>query len=106
MFLVLMVVVFARLTKPMKKLTLAMESVRAADCDLTRSAYEPMPWNRDSIDEVQKLGCAFNDMVAHIQGQFEVLQELDSQRRTLLADLSHGLRTPSPICKAILKHWH
>lgn len=94
MFLVLMVVLFAWLTKPMKKLTLAMESVRAADYDLTRSGYSPMPWNRDSIDEVQKLGCAFNDMVAHIQGQFEVLQELDNRRRTLLADLSHDLRTP------------
>lgn len=94
LFLVLMVCLFAWLTKPMKKLTLAMDSVRAADYDLSRSGYTPMHWDRDSIDEVQKLGCAFNDMVAHIQGQFEALQALDSRRRALLADLSHDLRTP------------
>ncbi len=94
LFLVLMVCLFAWLTKPMKKLTLAMDSVRAADYDLSRSGYSPMQWDRNSIDEVQKLGCAFNDMVAHIQGQFEALQALDSRRRSLLADLSHDLRTP------------
>ena len=94
LFLVLMVGLFAYLTRPMKKLTVAMEQVRDADYDLSKTQHQKMPWNRDSIDEVQKLGCAFNDMVDHIQSQFDVLQNLDSRRRQLLADLSHDLRTP------------
>lgn len=94
LFLISMVVFFKYLTKPMKTLTVAMETVRDADYDLTKSRHERLEWNRDSIDEIQKLGCAFNDMVDHIQEQFDVLQELDSRRRGLLADLSHDLRTP------------
>lgn len=94
LFLTIMVVLFAYLTRPMKQLTVAMEKVRNADYDLHTSTNERMEWDRNSIDEVQKLGCAFNDMVDHIQAQFDELQSIDSRRRSLLADLSHDLRTP------------
>lgn len=94
LFLTMMVILFAYFTRPMKQLTVAMGKVREADYDLSRSRHERMEWNRDSIDEVQMLGCAFNDMVDHIQSQFDTLQNIDSRRRALLADLSHDLRTP------------
>lgn len=94
LFLTMMVILFAYFTRPMKQLTVAMGKVREADYDLSRSRHELMEWNRDSIDEVQMLGCAFNDMVDHIQSQFDALQNIDSRRRALLADLSHDLRTP------------
>lgn len=94
LFLTIMVILFAYLTRPMKQLTVAMEKVRDSDYDLHTSTNERLEWNRDSIDEVQKLGCAFNDMVDHIQAQFDELQNIDSRRRGLLADLSHDLRTP------------
>jgi methyl-accepting chemotaxis protein len=94
LFLTMMVILFAYFTRPMKQLTVAMGKVRAAEYDLTRSQHERMEWNRNSIDEVQMLGCAFNDMVDHIQSQFDELQNIDSRRRALLADLSHDLRTP------------
>ena len=51
-------------------------------------------WRRESHNEVQRLGCAFKDMLAHIDHQFDQLQSIDNQRRILLADLSHDLRTP------------
>lgn len=94
LFLVTLVVLFSFLTKPMKQLTVVMESFRDADYDLGKTKFKPHPWRRDSIDEIQKLGCAFNDMVAHIDAQFNKLQTLDESRRIMLADLSHDLRTP------------
>src|SRR5690606_15363707 len=47
-----------------------------------------------SNNEIQQLGSAFLAMLTRIQQQFSQLQQIDNQRRTLLADLSHDLRTP------------
>ncbi|MBT3134962.1 HAMP domain-containing histidine kinase [Alteromonas sp. ALT199] len=94
LFLTMMVTLFAFLTRPINRLTSAMEKVRDSNYDMLTSANEKMEWKRDSVDEVQKLGCAFNDMVDHIQKQFKELQSIDARRRALLADLSHDLRTP------------
>lgn len=94
LFLISLMVLFKFLTQPMKRLTLAMQAVIKADYDLNKSSYERYEWNRNSQDEIQKLGCAFNNMVDHIQNQYDKLQNLDNTRRGLLADLSHDLRTP------------
>jgi len=45
-------------------------------------------------DEIGRAGRAFNDMAATIEAQFDALRENDSQRREMIANLSHEFRTP------------
>ncbi|MDP2546970.1 cell wall metabolism sensor histidine kinase WalK [Oceanobacter sp. 4_MG-2023] len=45
-------------------------------------------------DEIGQLTLAFQQMAAHIQQQFSRVQALDSNRRELIANVSHDLRTP------------
>ena len=45
-------------------------------------------------EEIRILTNAFNQMIEQINGQFEQLKTVDSERRELLTHLSHDLRTP------------
>lgn len=92
--LVALLVLFKNFTRPMKVLSDDMDDVRAADFEQAVMQSARKPWKRDSHNEVHRLGCAFNDMLTHIGAQFNRLQHTDTQRRILLADLSHDLRTP------------
>ncbi|MBT0585996.1 HAMP domain-containing histidine kinase [Alteromonas sp. SM 2104] len=91
---VALLVLFKSFTRPMKILSDDMDRVRAADFAKDVNHQVIKPWKRESHNEVHRLGCAFNDMLLHIEAQFEKLQHTDTQRRILLADLSHDLRTP------------
>lgn len=92
--LIALLVLFRYLTAPLKRLSDDMDTVREADFQNDRDTRQLESWRRESHNEVQRLGCAFKDMLAHIDQQFEQLQQIDSQRRIILADLSHDLRTP------------
>lgn len=92
--LVTLLVLFKFFTRPLRQLSNDMDKVRAADFKLNRAPLNLENWNKDSQNEVQRLGCAFKDMLSHIDVQFEQLQKTDSQRTALLAELSHDLRTP------------
>lgn len=45
-------------------------------------------------DEIDYLGVSFDDMASRITSQIEQLKEKDVQRRQLVAQVSHDLRTP------------
>ncbi len=45
-------------------------------------------------DEIDRLGHAFQQMAQRINEQLHSLQRIDAQRRELLANVSHDLRTP------------
>ena len=45
-------------------------------------------------DEIDYLGATFDDMASRIASQIELLTEKDAQRRQLVAQVSHDLRTP------------
>jgi two-component system OmpR family sensor kinase len=45
-------------------------------------------------DEIDYLGVSFDDMARRITSQIEQLTEKDAQRRQLVAQVSHDLRTP------------
>lgn len=92
--LVALLVLFKYFTRPLKKLSDDMDNIRAAEFHQDRTPIQLQEWRRESHNEVQRLGCAFNDMLKHIDSQFGQLQQIDQQRRLLLADLSHDLRTP------------
>lgn len=47
-----------------------------------------------SEDEVGMLIRSFTTMAEHIENQFQQLNEVDNQRRDLIANISHDLRTP------------
>jgi signal transduction histidine kinase len=71
-----------------------MQRLRAAGFRSGSGSRNLESWSTESHNEIQQLGSVFSDMLAHIDGQFKQLQQMDDKQRTLLADLSHDLRTP------------
>ena len=53
-----------------------------------------LPPLRDSGDEIDELGSAMAEMSTRIEQQFDAQQEIDRNRRELIANVSHDLRTP------------
>lgn len=45
-------------------------------------------------EELELVVVTINQLLVQLQSQFSQLQDIDEQRRTMLADLSHDLRTP------------
>ncbi|ALM53352.1 sensor histidine kinase [Halomonas huangheensis] len=77
---------FALMTRRFSQLTHAVQ--RFAQGDYSKR----IPTRID--DEIGQAGRAFNDMAATIEAQLEALRVNDSQRRELIANLSHDFRTP------------
>lgn len=89
-----LLLLFRFFTAPLKRLSDDMDRFRNNGFDLTGSGIQLLPWRNESRNEVQRLGFAFNEMLKHIDKQWQQIKANDSQRRALLADLSHDLRTP------------
>ncbi len=94
LLLLALLVLFKYFTTPLRRLSDDMDRVREADFHREKLPPNLAAWNRNSANEIDRLGCAFTDMLTHIDNQFDQLNKIDSQRRVLLADLSHDLRTP------------
>lgn len=92
--LVITLVLFKYFTKPLQMLSDDMETLCAADFKRAQIPRNLAQWDETSPHEVHRLGTAFTKMLSHIEQQFSALQQIDEQRRVLLADLSHDLRTP------------
>jgi signal transduction histidine kinase len=89
-----LLLLFRFFTAPLKILSDDMDTFRASGFDLDGSGVKLRPWRNESRNEVQRLGFSFNDMLNHIDAQMKKLRQTDNERRILLADLSHDLRTP------------
>ncbi|GAC35325.1 sensor histidine kinase [Paraglaciecola polaris LMG 21857] len=94
LLLIALLAMFKYFTSPLKRLSDDMDKVRDADFHRDQLPRDLALWNKNSYNEVDRLGCAFTEMLAHIDSQFDQLSKIDTQRRVLLADLSHDLRTP------------
>ncbi len=93
LFLLLVGLILLRwLTSPLRRLNQQMALIQRQGFEQPRQ--RTAQWPSHSHNEIDQLGARFDAMVAHIQQQFSQLQNLDQQRRRLLADLSHDLRTP------------
>ena len=57
-------------------------------------------------DELDRLGHAYNSMVAHIHSQMETIAQSDALRRDLIAGVSHDLRTPLASLRGYLETLH
>jgi signal transduction histidine kinase len=89
---VLLLGIFAYFTRPLRRLSLDIQALK--DVGFDKSKVKLTPWMANSTNEVHQLGHAFEQMVNQINVQFSLLQKSDVQRRELLADISHDLRTP------------
>lgn len=85
--------VFRLLTRRLTLLTHLVE-----DFERTDMSRQPVSTWRDRRpvvrDEIDYLGATFDDMASRIASQIEQLTEKDAQRRQLVAQVSHDLRTP------------
>jgi two-component system, OmpR family, sensor kinase len=86
--LALSVVLARRLTQPLRRLTLATHEMA------TGKLRQQVPVNTG--DEIGQLADSFNQMAA-------ALEEAEQQRRQLLADVAHELRTPLSVMRSHLE---
>lgn len=84
---------FSWITRPLRRLT---DEVNAFDPD--RAPAQPAPWAEPAGpaggNEIAQLRQAFARMGARIAEQMHELSAQDQQRRELVANISHDLRTP------------
>ncbi len=86
--LLLAMLFFTVLTRRLRRLTRSMDTFR-------RTGQVPAPETQVTRgDELDDLRTSFEDMAQRITEQMERLQENDSLRRELVANVSHDLRTP------------
>ncbi|SAI69695.1 sensory transduction histidine kinases [Bordetella ansorpii] len=83
---------FAIITRPLRRLT---EAVRGFDVDGSPTALPPPPAStRADSDEIAVLDGAFRQMAGRLGEQWRTLSRQDQERRELIANISHDLRTP------------
>jgi signal transduction histidine kinase len=84
--------IFAFLTRRLKRLTTAMDGYQSG----TTSKIIDLPNGsaQHSADEIDRLGATFRQMTERINLQMKKLEKSDTMRRELVANVSHDLRTP------------
>ena len=84
-------VLFALLTRRLRRLTVAVEGFKQSDFIIDA----PLVFEHAGRpDEISRLGQAFRQMSARIVQQVQRLKDTDKLRRELVANVSHDLRTP------------
>ena len=84
--------IFALLTRRLKRLTKVIKNY--SDKDNNEGSEIRYPAKNDKGDEVEQLGLQFNQMAEKLDEQILKLKKNDNQRRELIANVSHDLRTP------------
>nr|WP_298248581.1 ATP-binding protein [uncultured Halomonas sp.] len=85
--------IFRLLTRRLTLLTRLVKDFETSD--MSRQPVNTWRDRRPVVrDEIDYLGATFDDMARRIASQIELLKEKDTQRRQLVAQVSHDLRTP------------
>jgi len=85
-------VIFAFLTRRLKRLAAVMERYESGM--LLEEHQLPLSGHESMHDEIDTLGLTFRKMTERINSQVEKLEKSDAMRRELVANVSHDLRTP------------
>ncbi len=93
--------VFNLLTRRLTRLSVVMERFRESDF---REQY-PYAGEQSAAngDEIDRLGATYDAMAQRIIEQMQALEEKDSLRRNLIANVSHDLRTPLAALRGYLE---
>lgn len=85
--------IFRMLTRRLTRLTGLVAEFEHSD--MSREPRKTWRQQRPVVrDEIDYLGVTFDDMASRITSQIQQLQDKDAQRRKLVAQVSHDLRTP------------
>jgi signal transduction histidine kinase len=90
---------FNRLTRPLRQLTTAMESFRQSGFSEPPEILHQVPIS--SENEIDKLALIFRQMADRIAMQIKELKDSDAHRREFLANVAHDLRTPLTSLRAL-----
>ncbi len=83
---------FASLTARLRRLSDAVDAFKGGrGTDLLKP---PKAWRGEPSDEIGQLSVTFQEMARQIEAQMDTLTTADRQRRELIANISHDLRTP------------
>lgn len=94
-------IVFSRMTRPLSKLTAALDSFRASD--FREPLMEVGRSEESSDDEIERLRATVERMAERIVRQVQRLEQTDALRRELVANVSHDLRTPLAALQGFLE---
>lgn len=84
-------VLFRVLTRRLQRLAVVMDRFDRSNF----TEHKSYRANETGVnDEIDRLGATFDQMAEHIIAQLDELQSKDAQRRDLVAQVSHDLRTP------------
>jgi len=92
--------VFARLTRRLRALAGAMRQYADGGTGKLPLVY---PASQKADDEIDLLGRQFNEMAEKIDAQINELKRMDGQRREMVANVSHDLRTPLTTMRGYLE---
>lgn len=85
-------IAFGLITRPLRRLT---DTVRQFNANNDAAALPAVsPARHKGGDEIVVLGQAFEQMAQRIRSQWQELAQQDQQRREMVANISHDLRTP------------
>jgi signal transduction histidine kinase len=102
--LLVILILFALLTRPLRRLTQDMQQFRQEGFK-----YDQLPasqWQQNSADEIERLGSTFNEMASTLNIQYQKVKNTDELRRELISYVSHDLRTPLASLQGYLETWH
>ncbi len=101
--LVVVLLLFAMLTRPIRRLATDMRLFRSDGFE--QGKLPSSVWDKNSTDEIHRLGTTFNEMASTLKQQYEKVRTIDELRRELISYVSHDLRTPLAALQGYLETW-
>ena len=101
--LVITLLLFALLTRPLRKL--ANDMLAYKQNGFENGLLPKTQWKKDSSDEFDVLGNQFNELTEALNEQYQKVKNTDELRRELISYVSHDLRTPLASLQGYLETW-